>query len=169
MYERGNVVFTEFGRPRQFGSWVKASYDMLSELPTDDNGNCLAPMEEIKAKRTKSEGILRAVERRVASHQIQGLCGDICRYVLLKLYKTYFKNRNPHIDFISTVHDEINFTVDKDMLVQYAKECEDIMKFDALRKDLPIATSLDVGYSYGNCFPFVWTDNTRTKLIPKTI
>lgn len=169
MYRNGNVVFTEFGRPRQFASWIKTSLNLVEELPVDENNKCIAPIEEQNAKKSKSEQIQKAVERRVASHQIQGLCGDICRYVLLKLYNKYFRNRDPHIDFISTVHDEINFTVDKDRLIDYARECEDIMKFDVLRKDLPITTSLEVGYAYGNCYPFVWEDETRTKLIPKTI
>ena len=41
------------------------------------------------------------------------------------------------------------------------------MKFDIKNPKLPIETSIDVGTSYGQEFPFKWADKERTKLIPK--
>ena len=96
-------------------------------------------------------------------------CGDILRLVLYKLYKKYFKNRDPHIDFMSTVHDEINYTIDKEVTTQYVKELEEIMTFDILDKTLPITTSTDIGFTYGNMYPFVWEDEAKTILIPKRV
>lgn len=161
MYENGGVVFTAFGRPRQFGGWLSAI-----ERNNESYENLLEKQEVEKASyRVKS-----AIERRVASHLIQGTAGDILRLVLLRLYAKYFRGRNPHIDFLSTVHDEVNYTIDKEYTVEYVKELEELMTFDTLDKTLPIATSTDIGYTYGNMFPFVWEDEkTKTTLIPKRV
>ena len=161
MYENGGVVFSAFGRPRQFGGWINAI-----QRNNDSYTTLLEKQEVEKASfRVKS-----AIERRVASHLIQGTAGDILRYVMLRLYKEYFKNRDPHIDFLSTVHDEVNYTIDKEFTVDYVRNLEKLMTFDALDKTLPIATSTDIGYTYGNMFPFVWEDEaTKQVLIPKRV
>jgi hypothetical protein len=70
---------------------------------------------------------------------------------------------------MSTVHDEINYTIDKEVTTQYVKELEEIMTFDVLDKTLPITTSTDIGFTYGNMYPFVWEDEAKTALIPKRV
>ena len=160
MYQNGGVVFTAFGRPRQFRGWI----DVI-----DRNRNNYENLEEKYRAERASEGVKGAVERRVSSHEIQGTAGDILRLVLYRLYKRYFKNRDPHIDFLSTVHDEINYTIDKEVATDYIRELEQLMTFDVLDKTLPITTSTDVGFTYGNMFPFVWEDETKQVLIPKRV
>lgn len=160
MYQNEGVVFTAFGRPRNFKGWINI---------IDENRNTYNDWSERIERERASERVKSAVERRVPSHEIQGTAGDILRLVLYKLYKKYFRQRDPHIDFMSTVHDEINYTIDKDYTVQYVRELEDIMTFDTLDKTLPIATSTDIGFTYGNMFPFVWEDETRQVLIPKRV
>ena len=160
MYQNGGVVFTAFGRPRQFRGWI----DVI-----DRNRNNYENLEEKYQAERASEGVKGAVERRVSSHEIQGTAGDILRLVLYRLYKRYFKNRDPHIDFLSTVHDEINYTIDKEVATDYIRELEQLMTFDVLDKTLPITTSTDIGFTYGNMFPFVWEDETKQVLIPKRV
>ena len=160
MYQNGGVVFTAFGRPRQFRGWI----DVI-----DRNRNNYENLEEKYQAERASEGVKGAVERRVSSHEIQGTAGDILRLVLYRLYKRYFKNRDSHIDFLSTVHDEINYTIDKEVATDYIRELEQLMTFDVLDKTLPITTSTDVGFTYGNMFPFVWEDETKQVLIPKRV
>ena len=70
---------------------------------------------------------------------------------------------------MSTVHDEINYTIDKEVATDYIRDLEQIMTFDVLDKTLPITTSTDVGFTYGNMFPFVWEDDTKKVLIPKRV
>lgn len=147
MYRQGGVCFTVFGRPRQFASRLKMA-DGFDDPKV-------------------SERLVKAVERRVPNHIIQGTCGDILRWVLIKLYRRYFKERDPHIDFLNTVHDEVNYGVDRRFAVKYARELQDLMKFDKLNPKLPIETSIDVGTSYGQVFPFKWADKERTRLVPK--
>lgn len=160
MYQNGGVVFNAFGRPRQFRGWI----DVI-----DKNRNNYEDLIQKQYADKASERVKGAVERRVSSHIIQGTAGDILRLVLYRLYKRYFKNRDPHIDFLSTVHDEINYTIDREVAVDYIRELEQLMTFDVLDKTLPITTSTDVGFTYGNMFPFVWEDETKQVLIPKRV
>lgn len=160
MYQNNGVVFNAFGRPRNFRGWI----DVI-----DKNRENYENLFEKQNAERASERVKGAVERRVSSHIIQGTAGDILRLVLYKLYKRYFKNRDPHIDFMSTVHDEINYTIDKEVTTEYIKELEQIMTFDTLDKTLPITTSTDIGFTYGNMFPFVWEDETKQVLIPKRV
>ena len=160
MYQNGGVVFTAFGRPRQFRGWI----DVI-----DKNRENYETLLEKQNAEKASERVKSAVERRVSSHEIQGTAGDILRLVLYRLYKRYFKDRDPHIDFLSTVHDEINYTIDKEVATDYIRELEQLMTFDVLDKTLPITTSTDIGFTYGNMFPFVWEDETKQVLIPKRV
>ena len=160
MYYNQGVVFNAFGRPRNFKGWI----DVIDN--TRENYDDLLQKQSAERAADKVKG---AVERRVSSHIIQGTAGDILRLVLYRLYKRYFKNRDPHIDFMSTVHDEINYTIDKEVAVDYIRELEQLMTFDTLDKTLPITTSTDIGFTYGNMFPFVWKDEEKQILIPKRV
>lgn len=157
MYQNEGIVFNVFGRPRQFKGWINTINKNNEEYST---------LIEKQLREKVSKRVQSAMERRVSSHEIQGSAGDILRKVLIDLYVTYFRKRDPHIDFMSTVHDEVNYTIDKEVTLEYVKELEEIMKFDAIDKTLPITTSTDIGYSYGNMFPFMWEDETKTRLIP---
>lgn len=156
------VAFSIFGRPRQFKSVLSTSFRLKSgtkefqSIPERD-------------RMYKGDAIYKAVERKIVSHEVQGCCGDICRWDLIRLYRKFFKNRDPHIDFYTTVHDEINFTIDKDCVVDYVREIDDIMTIHNLSKELPIETSIDLGYTLGVLFPFEWEDETRTNLVPSRV
>lgn len=145
MYKNKGKIFTKFGRPRQLLPWLRM------------------------AKITGDESLQRYAERSVCSHQVQGLCGDICRRLFIVLYERFFKNRDVNIDFVTSVHDEVNYAItnNKEILINYLRELQEIMDFPYLMPDLPIRTSIDLGYSLGTCFPFVWTDDSKTELVPK--
>ena len=160
--KQDGVCYTLFGRPRQFKSRLMTSADLATLGAQGGTPGCSASVYQKKANAT-----MAAVGRRIVSHLIQSTCGDICRWDLIRLYRKFFKKRNPDIDFYTTVHDEINYTVVKDKLVEYARMVDDIMTIYDFRKDLPIKTSIDVGYTLGTLFPFEWADKERTKLVPK--
>lgn len=146
MYEQGGTVYSIFGRPRQF----------ITRLRTA--GTC--GDEKISMK------IQNAVERRVPNHEIQSACGDICRHILYKLYKKFFKHRDPNIDYALTCHDEVVYYANKEHVVDYVRELQDIMTFTELDLQFNLDTSTDLGLNYGQCFPFKWSDETRTRLVP---
>lgn len=156
------VAVTPFGRPRQFKSVILSSHNIKNGAYEFAG----IPAEE---RVYKSNAMIKAVERKIISHLIQGTCGDICRWDLIRLYRRFFKNRDEHIDFYSTVHDEINFAIDKEYVIDYVREIDDIMTIRNLSKELPIVTSIDLGYTLGVLFPFEWEDETRTNLIPMRV
>ena len=156
------VAFSIFGRPRQFKSVLSTSFRLKS-------GTKEFQSIPEKDRIYKGDAIYKAVERKIVSHAVQGCCGDICRWDLIRLYRRFFKNRDPHIDFYTTVHDEINFTIDKDCVVDYVREIDDIMTIHNLSKELPIETSIDLGYTLGVLFPFEWEDETKTNLVPARV
>lgn len=160
---QNGVCYTIFGRPRQFSSLLGTAYNLQDRKYLRENAAAFDPEELIK----KGKNIEAGVKRRIISHEIQGTCGDICRWDLIQLYRKYFKNRDPHIDFLTTVHDEINYTVDIPYVVDYVRELEDIMTVTELSTSLPITTSVDLGYKLGVLFPFEWEDEKRERLVPK--
>lgn len=113
--------------------------------------------------------VLDDEHRYVADGIINKNCGDVCRSILLKLYKRFFKNRDENIDFIGTVHDEVNYGISKEHLIEYVRELQDLMTFRGLGGQFPLDVSIAVGNNYGQVFEFVWTDETRTKLIPDRV
>lgn len=145
MYKNNGKIWTVFGRPRQLYPWLKISRD------------------------TGDDGIAKYAERSCPSHFIQGMAGDILRRVMNILYQEFFKDRDPNIDFMQTVHDEVNYSINKDpkILLPYIKKLQSIMDFPYIMPDLPIKTTVEIGTSLGTCFPFVWTDENKTELIPK--
>lgn len=157
------VCYSIFGRPRQFITLLSTASKLqdpkeINKLPDDYNVD-----EVIK----KGQAIEAGVKRRIVSHLIQSPCGDICRWDLIQLYRKYFKDRNPDIDFMTTVHDEINFSIVTDKVVDYVREIDDIMTVTQLSEELPITTSVDLGYRLGILYPFEWADEKRTILVPK--
>ena len=53
--------------------------------------------------------------------------------------------------------------------MDYVREIDDIMTMNELHPDLPIITSIDLGYTLGVLFPFEWEDETRTTLVPSRV
>ncbi len=149
MYQQGGKVYSVFGRPRQFITRLKSA------------SNC--GDEKISLK------IQSAVERRVVNHEIQSCCGDVCRSILLKLYRKYFKQRDPNIDFISVIHDECIYSINKEVAVDYVRDLQDLMTFTGLNGQFPLDVSMSFGNNMGQQFEFVWKDESRTELVPDRI
>jgi DNA polymerase-1 len=152
MYRNNGVVYTIFGRPRRLGSYIRTGVQYSEE-----------------GDEKASRGIINAAERRVCSHEVQGFCGDIMRYVLIKLYDKYFKVKDPNIDFLSTIHDEINVVITESEAIRYARELEDLMLFKLPEWQLKIDVTIGLGRSYGSVFDFEWTNESRTELAPKRL
>lgn len=149
MYQQGGKVYSVFGRPRQFITRLKSA-----STCGDDK---------------ISQRIQSAVERRVVNHEIQSCCGDVCRSILLKLYRKYFKHRDPNIDFISVIHDECVYSIKKELAVDYVRDLQDLMTFTGLNGQFPLDVSMSFGPNMGQQFEFVWKDETRTELVPDRI
>lgn len=160
--QRG-VCYSIFGRPRQFISLLSTASAMQDEKLARVKYAGYDPYFLAK----KGLSIESGVNRRIVNHLIQSACGDICRWDLIQLYRRFFRERDPHIDFLTTVHDEINFTIDIPYVLDYVREIDDIMTVTRIDPTLPITTSIDLGYRLGVLYPFEWEDEKRLNLVPK--
>ena len=91
--------------------------------------------------------------RAVTSHKIQGTAADIIRRVLCDLYEQVFKKYPDQVKFVGCVHDEVDLCVRKDSLwiIDLVKE---VMEVTPPGSSLNLPVECDVGYSYGELFPF---------------
>ena len=75
MYQNSGIVFNAFGRPRQFKGWLSLINKNNDRVLRSEYDTLLERDEIIRS----SNKVKAAIERRVASHEIQGTCGDILR------------------------------------------------------------------------------------------
>jgi DNA polymerase-1 len=102
-------------------------------------------------------------KKTVSNSPIQGLGGDIIRFVLIRIFNEVLCNPKYEgkVYFVSTVHDEVNFSIDRtpEIFYEISHKILDIMV------DLPfyeppfnwevkLSASPSVGLTWGGLFPF---------------
>ena len=139
--ERDGNVYSYFGRPRRLKYYLANPIDSLRAFG----------------------------ERSVVSHLIQSTCADVMRIVLVQMYKQIFSNPEnlKEIQFSGCVHDEINTVIRRDCFTKWHPVLKKIMEINRPDWALGLETSLELGTSYGNLYPFVITSGG--KYIPKRI
>lgn len=131
-----SFVKTAFGRIRRVGYWFQKK---------NETGG-----QDFRA--------LGFAKRTCVNTVVQGSAGDMMRIVLLVLDEL---SEYPDSDFqiLSTVHDEVNFSVKKEILPEAVAFIKSIMQ----RKLLPdwkvdMEVDMEVGTSWGWMFPFRFED-----------
>jgi DNA polymerase I len=98
----------------------------------------------------------------VANMPVQGTCGDIIKLDLIKLfYGMYCKDEYKNsINFMSTVHDEINSSLDSNIEVftKCALEKKRIMEDLPFKWKKPLEVDMSIGPDWGMLFPFEYAD-----------
>lgn len=132
------TVYTFFGRPRRVAEYFK----------TGDF-------------RTQSFG-----ERTCINTRIQGTGADILKITLLRFWKflngkklqgltkeprPYKKNE---IQFLSTLHDEVNLSIRDDILSETLDSCIEIMEFKIKGWDVQLSVNAEIGNNWGELFKF---------------
>ena len=123
-------------------------------------------------------GWMSYAKRMCVNGTIQGTGADIMKFVLIKLFKTFYEgnnNRRDRIKFKSMIHDEVNYQMRKDCLMQLLPEVMDIMRVQAKGWEFPMEVGLDIGNRWGQTVPFKFniTKNpgvisTISDVVPKT-
>jgi len=136
---RCGYIYTYFGRQRSLRRWLKSTN-----------------------RREVAFG-----ERSAINSQVQGTAGDILRIALNRLVrdKETFTKVNPRARMLSIVHDEINFSLRKETIIESITSIGSAMNFDIKGFPVQMKTSLELGTSWGNLFPFYFDGR---KLIPET-
>lgn len=126
-------VKTAFGRIRRVGYWFNK---------LNDQGN----------KDFRAEGFAL---RTCINTSVQGAAGDMMRKALVFLDKILL-NEYPSSDIqiLSSVHDEINFSIAKDRIAEVVPKIEKIMSDKLDTWPVNMEVDMEVGTSWGFMFPF---------------
>ncbi len=104
-------------------------------------------------------------ERTALNTVVQGCGADILRMVLGRIYKDQIANPDQHDGYTirSTVHDEINFSVNRSALHRFMRTIPPLMTVD-LKDDWGLVLEVDVsiGRSWGECVGYIYDDYTQT-------
>jgi DNA polymerase I-like protein with 3'-5' exonuclease and polymerase domains len=99
-------------------------------------------------------------DRTVSNGLVQGLCGDIIRVALTRIWNDVIRNPkwyDKHVFWVCTVHDEIALSVDKspDLFEEITQEVlKRMLDFPILNFKVPLSASPSVGLNWGHVFDF---------------
>lgn len=123
------TIRTAFRRPRRVGHWY--TYGDYSEQ--------------------------KFADRTCVNTTVQGTAGDMIRIVLVRLMDA-FGDKAEKVQILSTVHDEVNFSISRDYMHEAVPEIIDIMQVEVSGWNVPMEVDFEVGTSWGHCFPFKYID-----------
>jgi len=130
-------LFTYFGRPRRMARYFKYGASW------------------------KQKGF---GERTALNTVVQGCGADVLRLVLGRIYKDALSHPEMHSGYVirSTVHDEINFSVESSSIHTFMGVIPDLMTMD-MRKDWDLTLEVDVsiGNSWGECVGYSYDREAR--------
>ncbi|MFC1745774.1 DNA polymerase [Candidatus Riflebacteria bacterium] len=144
---------------------VKRWWKMNKMLAKENKGNVYShigrPRRILHYLSSSQWKLQKDAEKLLINSPIQGSCADILRIVLVNLYWQVFRRYPDQVQFIGTVHDEINFAIRKDFFHEIIPTIRDIMELKIPGMQVPFTTDIEVGYSYGMLWPFIQdTDGT---------
>lgn len=123
--------------------------------------NAFGRPRRVKSYFASSEGGTRAFGARTVNNGlIQSAGGDILKISIIKLWKNLYNNEKykDKVQFHSTIHDEINTIVKKDITKEVVEVQRKCMELKLPNWPVPIVTGIEIGDSWGNCFPFHYVD-----------
>lgn len=132
--ERG-YVRTAFGRYRQVKFWTSS------------------PIRGIRA----------FGDRTIVNSKIQGTAADIIRIALVRLSDADLLLAETN-RFLSTVHDEVNFSIHKDCVLDNIPKIIDCMSVTKKGWQIPMEVDFEIGFSWGESWPFHF--NPEGQLVP---
>lgn len=100
-------------------------------------------------------------ERTVKNSVVQGTAADVLKLIFCRLWANVFKPY-PDVTFMSTIHDEVNFSMPKRLAREVIPICMECMTIR--RDDWPVTLecSLSIGRdSLGDLIPFTYNEETK--------
>ena len=104
---------------------------------------------------------------RAFNFPIQSMGGEVTKIALIKVYNELI-NSPEFIDkvyFMSTIHDEINLSIDKSVIKEAAYKMGLLMDHEIPNMPVPIITALEIGHSMGVTWKFN-QDPVTLELVP---
>lgn len=97
-------------------------------------------------------------ERLCLNSPIQGTAGDLLRLVLTRLHRNVWLKEREDFQILSTVHDEVNFSVKKERVFEFAKKIEEEMDITLPGWRIPMTADFEIGTSWGILFKFGFSE-----------
>ena len=139
------TVYTMFGRPRRLGWYFRPE---------------------------RSHSMVQFGKRSTANTIIQGSGGDILKMSFLNIYNLFYANpetRNinrKYIKFINTVHDEINYNVDKKHIRALVPKILSCMRMWFPDWQFPMKVGLAISSRWGTNIDFEYDDRKYIEITP---
>jgi DNA polymerase I-like protein with 3'-5' exonuclease and polymerase domains len=100
-----------------------------------------------------SRGIRSFGDRTIVNTKVQGTGGDIMRIALVQLYNAGFLT-SKECSFLSSVHDEVNFSIHRDRVVDTIPKIYHCMDIKRKSWMVPMEIDFELGFSWGELWPF---------------
>lgn len=116
-------------------------------------------------------------DRTVSNGEVQGLCGDIIRAAIVRIWSDVINNpkwKDKHVFWVCTVHDEVALSVDRspDLFAEVSAMVQHrLTDFPFLGFKVPLTVSPSVGLNWGSVFEFkqnekgVWVPGKAAKVL----
>lgn len=109
-------------------------------------------------------------KRKAFNHPVQSLGAEITKLALIKIYNNLLENEKykdtGKVYFLSTIHDEINLSVEFGIIKEVTKLMGDLMLHIMPGYPVPINTGIEIGHSMGLTWKFD-QDIQTLELTPK--
>ena len=93
-------------------------------------------------------------KRTAINSRIQGTGADIIKISMVKVWQ-YQKEVTPgEVFMVTTMHDELNFSVDKTNAVKHINKFKELMEFPIKGWKVPLSVDVEIGNSWGETFKF---------------
>lgn len=110
-----------------------------------------------------SKSQIAFADRSAINHKVQGTGGDVMRIDLIKLHKEFTRKGQPGFYMLSSIHDEINMAVRKDLGHELIPALVDTMEFQLPSWPIKLTVGIELGWTWGDCYKFKLDDG---KLVP---
>jgi len=112
--------------------------------------------------------ITPAGKRRSVNFPVQSMGAEIVKIALIKIYDNILTNEKykDKVLFMSTIHDEINFSVDPKYIEEAVSEISKNMNHTIPGRPIPVETDIEIGTSMGLLWGFT-QDKETLKLTPQ--
>jgi len=96
--------------------------------------------------------------RSALNHKIQSTGGDIMRICLIKMYKELVLQKEPGFMMLSSIHDEINMAMHKDVIRELLPRVVNLMEIQMPSWPIKLTVGIEIGWTWGSLFSFKLTD-----------
>jgi DNA polymerase-1 len=133
-------------------------------------GNIYGRKRRLKSYITPWGNITNSGARKSYNHPIQSFGAEVIKLALIRVYKKILTKEEYKglVYFMSTIHDEINFSVDKKHVKKISYDLGKAMEHKMRGYPVVIVTDLEIGNSMGLLWKFSQDEETL-ELSPKYI